>query len=176
MKHSSSSRVASRQRSLDPRENDVVYTDDSKITGKLTAQSLRVHTAQFGDQSLKLADIRSLRAGGGSIGEDSLNWPAAPANLMIYQQQYGKELTFTLTGYTAGSGQQPSVWGTDVYTLDSHFAAAAVHAGMVKPGETGVVRVRIIQSPPQYTSSSRNGLTTTAYGVYNSGAFEFVRK
>jgi hypothetical protein len=161
---------------LESRDNDVVYTDDSKITGKLTAQSLRVNTSQFGDQSLKLADMRSLRSGAGSVAEDAQNWPTAPATLMAYQQQYGKELAFTLTGFTASGGQQPSVWGTDVYTLDSHFAAAAVHAGVVKPGETGVVRVRIIQSPPQFVSSFRNGLTTTAYGVYNAGAFEFVRK
>lgn len=161
---------------LEPRDNDVVYTDDSKITGKLTAQSLRVNTAQFGDQSLKLADMRSLRSGTGSITEDAQNWPSAPATLMAYQQQYGKELTFTLTGFTTGGGQQASVWGTDVYTLDSHFAAAAVHAGAVKPGETAAVRVRIIQSPPQFTSSFRNGLTTTAYGVFNAGAFEFLRK
>jgi len=161
---------------LESRDNDVVYTDDSKITGKLTAQALRVNTSQFGDQSLKTADMRSLRSGAGSAVEDAQSWPTAPATLMAYQQQYGKELAFTLTGYTASGGQQPSVWGTDVYTLDSHFAAAAVHAGVVKPGETGVVRVRIIQSPPQFVSSFRNGLTTTAYGVYNAGAFEFVRK
>jgi len=161
---------------LEPRDNDVVYTDDSKISGKLTAQSLRVHTAPFGEQTLKLADMRSLRAGTGSVGEDAQSWPTAPATLMTYQQQYGKELAFTLTGFAAGGGQQASVWGTDVYTLDSHFAAAAVHAGVVKPGETAVVRVRIIHSPPQFASSFRNGLTTTAYGVYNAGAFEFVRK
>src|SRR4029079_17180012 len=43
---------------LESRDNDVVYTDDSKITGKLTAQALRVNTSQFGDQSLKTADMR----------------------------------------------------------------------------------------------------------------------
>ena len=122
---------------LEPRDNDVVYTDDSRITGKLTAQALHVNTSQFGDQSLRLADMRSLRSGMGSVADDAQNWPTAPANLMTYQQQYGKEMTFTLTGYTSTGGQPPSIWGTDVYTLDSHLAAAAVHAGIVKPGETG---------------------------------------
>jgi len=161
---------------LEPRENDVVYTDDSRITGKLTAQALHVNTSQFGDQSLRLADMRSLRSGMGSVADDAQNWPTAPANLMTYQQQYGKEMTFTLTGYTSTGGQPPSIWGTDVYTLDSHLAAAAVHAGIVKPGETGTVRVRIVQSPPQFAASFRNGVTTTAYNVFNAGAFEFVRK
>jgi len=161
---------------LEPRENDVVYTDDSKISGKLTAQSVRVATAQFGDQSLKLADMRSLRTGSGSVADEAQNWPAAPATLMAFQQQYGKEMTFTLTGFSPGGAQQASVWGSDIYTLDSHFAAAAVHSGVVKPGETAAVRVRIVQSPPQFVGNFRNGINTTAYGVFNAGAFEFVKK
>ena len=161
---------------LEPRENDVVFTEDSKISGKLTAQALRVNTLQFGEQQLKLADMRTLRTGPGAVAEELLNAPAAPANMMAYQQQYGKEMTYTLTGFAVGAGQGASLWGTDMYTLDSNLSAAAVHAGVAKPGETVAVRVRIVQSPPQFVSSFRNGLNSTAYGVYNAGAFEFVRK
>jgi LCCL domain len=161
---------------LEPRENDVVYTEDSKITGKLTAQVLRVNTSQFGDQTLKLADMRSLRSAAGVVAEELQNSPAAPATLMAYQQQFGKEMTFTVTGYVPGGGQQATLWGSDVYTLDSSLAAAAVHAGAVKPGEVAAVRIRILQSPPQYMSSSRNGVNSTAYASFPAGAFEFVRK
>ena len=122
---------------LEPRVNDVIHTDDSKISGKLTAQSFRVHTAQFGEQALKLADARSLRSGPAAVAEELQNWPLAPATLMAYQQQYGKEMTFNLTGFPVGSGQQASVWGTDMYTLDSNLPAAAVHAGIAKPNEDG---------------------------------------
>ncbi len=161
---------------LEPRDSDVVFTDDSRITGKLTAQSLRVITGMFGEQTLKLADLRSLRSGTGVVAEDFAGAAPAPANLSTHQQQWGKELTFLVTGHLGGNGQQPGVWGTDVYTLDSNLAAAAVHAGLVKPGEAGAIRVRIIQSPPQYVSSSRNGVNSNAYGNFPSGAFEFVRK
>jgi hypothetical protein len=161
---------------LEPRLNDVIHTDDSKISGKLTAQSFRVQTAIFGEQALKLADARSLRSGAATVAEELQNWPLAPATLMAYQQQYGKEMTFNLTGFPVGSGQQASVWGTDIYTLDSNLPAAAVHAGVAKPNENVTVRVRIVQSPPQFVSSFRNGLNSTAYGNYNAGAFEFVRK
>jgi hypothetical protein len=161
---------------LEPREFDVVYTDDSKITGKLTAQTLRVATAMFGDQQLKLADIRTLRSGTAIVAEEIQNAPPAPANLMAFQQQFGKELTYSLTGFTPGQGQQGSVWGTDVYTLDSNLAAAAVHAGIAKPGEVVVVRVRVVRSPPQFTASFRNGINSTAYGNYPAGAYEFVHK
>jgi hypothetical protein len=161
---------------LETRDFDVIYTDDSKITGKLTAQTLRVGTSMFGDQQLKLADIRSLRSGTGIAAEELLNAAPAPANLMAYQQQFGKEMTYSLTGYAPANGQQASVWGTDLYTLDSSLAAAAVHAGLAKPGEVVTVRIRILQSPPQFIASFRNGVNSTAYGNYPAGAFEFVRK
>jgi LCCL domain len=161
---------------LEPRDSDVIYTDDSKFSGKLTAQTLRVNTSQFGDQQLKLADMRSLRTAAGLVADELQNAPVGPATLMAFQQQFGKELTFTVTGYTPGAGQQASLWGTDVYTLDSNLAAAAVHAGVARPGESIAVRVRIVQSPPQYVASFRNGVSSTAYGNYPAGAFEFVRK
>ena len=160
---------------LEARDSDVVHTDDSKITGKLTAQTLRVSTSMFGEQALKLADVRTLRTGAAAVADEVINATPAPATLAAFQQQFGKEMAFTLTGHTPGP-QQPSVWGTDLYTLDSSLAAAAVHAGVAKPGETVAVRVRIVQSPPQFVSSFRNGVNSTAYGNFPSGAFEFVRK
>ncbi|MCS7020637.1 MAG: LCCL domain-containing protein [Gemmataceae bacterium] len=158
---------------LESREYDVIQTDDCKITGRLTTSALRVHTAQFGEQLLRLSDVRVLSAGGGST--ELTTAPPAPSNLMAFQHQFGKELSYTLTGYTPGTGQA-NVWGTDVYTLDSHLAAAAVHAGVVQPGKTTVVHVRIVQSPPQFIASYRNGINSTAYGHYPAGAYEFVRK
>lgn len=161
---------------LQTRDDDVVYTEDSKFTGKLAAQTLRVVTGMFGEQTLKVADLRSLRSGAGVAADDFANAVAAPATLATYQQQFGKELVFTVTGHTPTNGQQASVWGTDTYTLDSNLGAAAVHAGLAKPGEVVAVRVRVIQSPPQYTASFRNGVNSNAYGNFASGAFEFVRK
>lgn len=161
---------------LEPRDHDVVYTDDSRISGRLTAESLRVVTSMFGEQTLKLADLRSLRGGAGLTADDAASAPPAPVNLSAYQQQWGKELTFLVTGQAGGNGPQANVWGTDLYTLDSNLAAAAVHAGVVRPGEAAVVRVRIVPSPPQFVPSTRNGIHSNGYGNYAAGAFEFVRK
>jgi hypothetical protein len=161
---------------LDMKEGDVVYTEDSKFTGKITAQSLRVSTLPFGEQHLKLADVRSLRSTSGFTSDEVALNGTAPVNLMTYQQQFGKELAFTLTGFSGGNGQQASLWGTDVYSLDSNLSAAAVHAGVAKAGETTVVRVRIVQSPQQFAASFRNGLTSTTYQSYPAGAFEFIRR
>jgi len=161
---------------LELRDTDVIYTEDSKITGKLTAQTLRINTLQFGEQQLKLADIRSLRSATGAATDDLLAMGPAPANLMTYQQQFGKELVFTVTGFVSSNGQQASLWGTDIYSLDSNFTAAVVHAGLAKPGESVTVRVRIVQSPQQFVASFRNGISSTAYASYSAGAFEFVKK
>lgn len=160
---------------LECRECDVIHTDDSKISGRLTAEVLRVNTFQFGDQQLKLADLRTLRASG-ATAEEVATAAQAPGNMSTYQQQFGKEVSFAVTGFTPAPGATPNVWGTDQYTLDSSLAAAVVHAGLAKPGETVVVRVRVVQSPPQFVSSARNGVTSTAYGNYPAGAYEFVRR
>jgi hypothetical protein len=160
---------------LEPREVDVVYTDDAKVTGLLSAASLKVQTGPFGEQALRLADDRGLRVGPGAPGEEVVTAPPAPANMMGFQHQFGKELLGTVTGPQPGS-QGTGVWGTDVYTLDSNIAAAAVHAGLVQPGQTTVVRVRVVASPPQFVSSTRNGISSTGYGNYPAGGYEFVRR
>jgi hypothetical protein len=159
---------------LELREQDVVHTEDSKIAGRLTAEYLRVGTFQFGEQRLKLSDLHGLRTGASAAEEQQLAAMAGPAHMGAYANQFGKEYLFTVVGVAAGG--QGSVWGTDAYTLDSHFPSAVVHAGLAKPGETVTVRVRIVQSPPAFGASTRNGVTSTAYGPYNGGAYEFVRK
>jgi hypothetical protein len=161
---------------LAARESDVVQTDDSKITGRLAAEVLRVGTFQFGEQQLKLADVRSLRSLTAAGGEEVIAVAQAPGNLSAYQQQWGKELTFSVTGFTPTPGANANIWGTDVYTLDSNLAAAVVHAGLARPGESAVVTVRILQPPPQFVSSFRNNVNSTAYGAYPAGAYEFVRR
>lgn len=160
---------------LEARDTDVVHTDDSKITGRLSAEALRASTFQFGEQALKLADLRTLRIGPGAAADDPGAAAAqAPGNLSAYQQQFGKELVFAVTAFTPTPGANPGVWGTDVYTLDSNLAAAVVHAGLARPGETVTVRVRVVQSPPQFVSSFRNNVNSTAYGNYPAGAYTFV--
>jgi hypothetical protein len=160
---------------LEARDTDAVYTDDSKFTGRLSAEVLSVHTFQFGEQKVKLADVRTLRAGSGAATEEpGVVVAQAPGNLSAYQQQFGKELVFAVTGAVPAPGANAGVWGTDLYTLDSNLAVAAVHAGAVKPGETATVRVRIVNPPAQFASSFRNNVNSTAYGNYPNGAYTFV--
>jgi hypothetical protein len=75
----------------------------------------------------------------------------------------GRTYTFRVTGSADGS-----VWGTDTYTADSALAAAAVHAGVLRVGETGLVRVRMVAGLSAYSGSSRNGVTSGSWDAYPS--------
>jgi hypothetical protein len=73
----------------------------------------------------------------------------------------GATYYFRITGQTEGQ-----VWGTDTYTRDSVLGAAAVHAGLLEPGETAVLRLKVVEALPAYAGSTRNGVTTSDYGTF----------
>ncbi|MEX2172690.1 MAG: LCCL domain-containing protein [Pirellulales bacterium] len=91
-----------------------------------------------------------------------------PGSLKKFRDRVGQTLTFKVTGKTSGS-----VWGSDVYTDDSSLATAAVHAGILQPGQTGIVRVRIMPGRADYEGSTTRGVTTHSYGPWE-GSFQFV--
>jgi hypothetical protein len=86
---------------------------------------------------------------------------SAPPSLSGVQANPGQTLIFRVTGANEGP-----VWGSDVYTDDSSIAAAAVHAGLLQPGETGTVMVTMQTGNQTYTGSSRNGVSSSNYGEW----------
>jgi hypothetical protein len=150
------------------RKQDVIQTEDSKICGWIQGTGLRATTSQFGPVQLKLADLRSLRSQAASEPEEDNAAAPDPGNLVNFQNQLGKTFTFRVTGAVNGS-----IWGTDVYTADSNLACATVHAGVLKAGQTKVIKVKIVTSPQTFQGSSRHGVTTMAYGPY-PGAFQVL--
>jgi hypothetical protein len=73
----------------------------------------------------------------------------------------GHVLYFDVTGTTSGF-----VWGSDIYTCDSSLAAATVHAGVLRAGERGRVKVTIMPGQQSYLGLSRNGVTSSAWQAY----------
>jgi hypothetical protein len=59
------------------------------------------------------------------------------------------------------------VWGTKTYTTDSDLAMVAVHAGVLKPGETGVVKVTFYPGQKKYVGSVKNGVTSSNWGTFD---------
>ncbi len=84
-----------------------------------------------------------------------------PGVLHLTAEDLGKTLLFDVIGSTEGS-----VWGTEVFTGDSHLAAAAVHSGVLKPGQRGAVRVRVIAGQKGYEGSTKNGVESQPYGPW----------
>lgn len=93
----------------------------------------------------------------------------APLNMVNLCDQIGATYYFRVTGDTSGS-----LWGTDVYTGDSALAAAAVHAGILQPGETVVVKVTVERPLARYDGSVRNGVTSHDFGHYGT-AYRLAR-
>jgi WD40 repeat protein len=93
-----------------------------------------------------------------------------PGDLRQWQSSVGAELLFRVTGRTTGV-----VYGSDVYTSDSNLATAAVHAGVLAPDQTDVVRVCIVPVLPRYEGSARNGVTTRPWATSWTGAFRVER-
>ena len=85
----------------------------------------------------------------------------APTNMHGLCETVGTTYYFRVTG--ASEGQ---LWGTDIYSGDSIIGAAAVHAGLLKPGETDVLRVTVVTPPEKFPGTVRNGVTSTEYGRY----------
>jgi hypothetical protein len=158
---------------------DVVQTADSKIAGKIKADVLRVSTLAFGEQQVKLTDIRSLRSqtvrDAEPAGENVLLDPNA---LHMYANQAGKKLTFKLTAMPAGQqqfGLRMGVFGTDVYTIDSSLEGAAIHAGVLQPGKTGIVHVTMVGQHPAFQPSLRNGVASQPWGAWQGFRIEKAR-
>lgn len=105
--------------------------------GKLSARQIR-----------KLLD-------GGFLAAD------APANMVDLADDIGATFYFRVRGNTDGP-----IWGTDIYAANSALATTAVHAGLVKPGQTEFIKVTVVPPLTQYHGSERNGVTSSNFGRF----------
>lgn len=173
-----------------------IYTDDSVLgaaavhAGILSpGQSGVVHVTILAGQGSYTGTVRngvttsnygawhgsyrfeSAAAGKGAVQAPPVTTAAHPdpGNLTGYRDRVGQTFLFQVTGTTSGT-----VWGTDIYTDDSALAVAAVHAGILRPGQSGAVRVTIVPGQGSYTGTSRNGVTTSNYGAWH-GSYRVER-
>src|SRR5207245_2203910 len=56
-----------------------------------------------------------------------------------HRGQNGKTIVFSVRARLGGS-----VWGDGIYTDDSDLATVAVHAGLLQPGQSGLIKVTIM--------------------------------
>ena len=93
-----------------------------------------------------------------------------PGSLTAYRGKNGQTFSFRVIGTDAGSA-----WGgsNGVYTDDSRLGKAAVHAGLLKNGQEGVITVTIMPGQASYSGNNQNGISTANYGGWQ-GSFRFA--
>ena len=84
----------------------------------------------------------------------------------IRQLAIGDQVTLQITGRAEGF-----VWGDAVYTLDSNIGTAAVHAGLLKAGETKAIKVWIVPAPSAFVAAERNNIQSGKWGKYHTAFF-----
>ena len=94
---------------------------------------------------------------------------ADPYSLQTSYKVVGNVYPVLVTGSNSGS----TVYGTDVYSVDSSIQRAAVHMGLVSIGEEKVLKIKVVECPEEgYVSSTRNGISSSPAG--NSSEYGFV--
>jgi hypothetical protein len=147
---------------LKVRKQDVLIAGDCTFTGRIEVVTLRVKTAEGKEREVKLADVRGLRSPALKAQlSPAMNVRPDPGTTQTLGGNVGTVFFFRVTGATGGP-----LWGSDVYTNDSMIAKAAVHAGVLKEGETGVVKVTIVAPLATYQGTTRNGVTSAPYGPW----------
>jgi hypothetical protein len=106
------------------------------------------------DQAVAVRDkLRTLKLGGTPDRD--------PGNLLGYSGCIGQVFYFEVMGATGGT-----IYGTDVYTADSHLATAAVHSGALGYAEKGVVKVTILPGKGHYEPSDRNEVSSRDWNAH----------
>jgi ElaB/YqjD/DUF883 family membrane-anchored ribosome-binding protein len=125
-------------------------------------ESLRTLQQQYAREG-KLDEALAIRARVRQLRSDLLGVQLDPGNLSGFSiRDIGRAFLFDVVGRNEGS-----VWGSDVYTADSRLCAAAVHAGALREGERGLVRVTLLDGENVFfQGSTRHGVQTYDYATY----------
>lgn len=97
---------------------------------------------------------------------------APTQNASAFRAQAGQTLSFVCP---ANDGSKARLYGTDTYTDDSAICAAAIHAGVLKPGRAGVVTIRVGDGAKAFKGSERNGIKSLDYGAWGY-SYSFVQE
>jgi hypothetical protein len=108
------------------------------------------------DEAVAVRDlIRAIRGG-------ASNALADPGYVNNQATDIGKVFYYEVIGVD----KDQSIYGSDVYTTGSGLAMAAVHSGVLKAGQKGIVKVTILPGQDTYSASTRRGITSYAYGQW----------
>jgi hypothetical protein len=92
--------------------------------------------------------------------------PARGMGLMLMglRNRVGESFEYDVTGSATGG----TIWGDGLYTDDSDLSVTTVHAGLLRPGERGRVRITVLPGRQTYDGITRNGVTSQRYGSWET--------
>jgi thiol-disulfide isomerase/thioredoxin len=89
--------------------------------------------------------------------------PGRITHVDIRRLEIGDQVTLRVTGRSGGP-----IWGDSMYTLDSDLGTAAVHAGLLRIGEPGRIKVWVVPPPPSFGEASRHGILSRKWGPFRA--------
>jgi hypothetical protein len=149
------------------------YTTDSSICTAAVHAGL-ISLAAGGIVTIQVVPGFSAYSGSLRNGITTNNWTAYDASFRFPAQttwatkalSYRGNNGLVLSFVCPPNGTPATIWGTDVYTDDSPVCTAAVHAGLISLTGGGTIAAEILAGQSSYLGSTRNGITSTAYGVW----------
>jgi hypothetical protein len=131
-------------------------------------------TARNGVVSIRYPSYRGsytfLNSSGSQIAPEQiqiLDWNDNASNL---QGKLDQDFTYSCPP----NGTIGTIWGTDVYTIDSPICSAAVHAGAITAKDGGKVQIKISPGAEFYNATTRNGVASNRY-TRSSWSFRIIK-
>lgn len=163
-----------------------VYTDDSSVC-TAAVQSGLITFEKGGDVTILIGPGKNSFDGGIANGvesqsygnwEGSFTFPDAPPGSVEFTtsaatwketlSSKASELGAKVTVTCSSNGRAGSVWGSGPFTTDSSVCTAAVFAGLITFKDGGQVVAEIGPGQSSFNGSTKNGVTTSEYGSYDS--------
>jgi len=116
-----------------------------------------------------VSDVRSGRISTTPSAPSVATTSGLPLSLSEFREHVFESFTASVVGSNDGA-----IWGSDIYTDDSPVAVAAVHAGLLKPGERGMLKITLLPGLSRYTAAERNGVSSSEYGRWE-GSYRIER-
>ncbi|MDX1948258.1 MAG: LCCL domain-containing protein [Pirellulaceae bacterium] len=108
------------------------------------------------DEAVAIRDRIATLSIGGEIFPD-------PGTLSKYNDQVGKSFYFEVVGGISGS-----LYGDGTYTTDSTLSKAAMHCGLLKEGQKGIVKVTVLPGDRAHVSATKNGISSSSWGSWHA--------
>ncbi|MGC4028504.1 MAG: LCCL domain-containing protein [Steroidobacteraceae bacterium] len=125
----------------------------------------------MGSRAASLCVLLAAHALAGSALAQGTLGLANQQNAGSVRERRGETFTFVCPP-TEAKGD--NVYGTDTYTESSPVCPAAIHAGVLQPGQSGIVTLLIGKGAKSFRGSQRNGVATLKYGPWGY-SYSFVK-